>query len=462
MQVLPNGLVEHRTPAEFPVGSPAVMAALLAAASTRNDRVALIDGDQSWTFVELLDAVHQAAAALDATAPVIVRGSNSADLIIEVFAGLSIGAAIFFNPPPSVDCQQLMTLLGNHRVVGFTSGTGGEPKAVVHSERNLLLPGSVSLDLEPPADDERIGTALSLPILNVMVLGPLSALIRQTTFVVIDQTSPATDGIIDGINEHSVTRLFAVPTQIHDLAIHTPESVSLRSLDRVILGGAGASAGTLSSFTERFGVRPTLSYGMTEAPTGVVRESTNDPIGSGRGFPLAHVEVRIFDGEICLSPATSGRWANTWTPTYGYLGDPDRTAALFEGGVLHTGDRGALDDDGALSVTGRLSSMIIRGGMNVDPVAVESVLLEDPSVAEAVVCGFPDERLGEKVGAVVVAAPGETVDRNKLRALVAERLNSHSAPDAVLEWEELPRGSLGKVAAIDPTLFTTAPTTDLT
>jgi long-chain acyl-CoA synthetase len=230
----------------------------------------------------------------------------------------------------------------------------------------------------------------------------------------------------------------------------------LESLNRVIVGGSGAAPDLLEAFTTRFGLRPTLSYGLSEAPTGVVRESLDDPIGSGRGFPLPHVVVEIVDsegapvlvgesGEICLRPAVSGPWARTWTPTLGYLAEPERTAELFRGGLLHTGDVGHLDSDGALSVKGRLSNLIVRGGMNVDPTAVEKALTDDASVADAVVVGVSDDRLGQRVGAVVVAEEGQIVDRAHLRESVRQALSSHAVPDVIITAHGLSRTEMGKV-----------------
>ena len=264
-------------------------------------------------------------------------------------------------------------------------------------------------------------------------------------------------GFSADVSHHQVTRTFVVPTMLHDL-VHD-ESIdvaSLESLNRVIVGGSGVAPDLLEAFTTRFGLRPTLSYGLSEAPTGVVRESFDDPIGSGRGFPLPHVVVEILDsggapvsvdesGEVCLRPAVSGPWAGTWTPTLGYLAEPERTAELFRGGLLHTGDIGHLDADGALSVTGRLSNLIVRGGMNVDPTAVERALTDDASVSDAVVVGVSDDRLGQRVGAVVVAEKGQIVDRAHLRESVRQALSAHAVPDVIIIAPRLARTEMGKV-----------------
>jgi len=255
-------------------------------------------------------------------------------------------------------------------------------------------------------------------------------------------------GLAEDIERLRITRLFAVPTLVFDLAT-APEvrPAQLESLDRVILGGSGADPRTLWDFFDRFEVRPTLSYGLSEAPTGVVRESLDDPIGSGRGFPLPHVKVAIVDGEIRLSPAADGPWAGTWTPTLGYLGEPERTAALFDDdGRLRTGDLGAIDDDGAVRVTGRMSDLIIRGGKNIDPIRLEQSIRSLDRVLEVLVVGVPDDRLGEMVGVAVVVAGDEKPVGDALVELLEDiEEASDGKVDHLAVLKELPRNAMGKV-----------------
>lgn len=490
-----EGLYDHPTPRPYPFGPSSVADILDGGLAAHPERLALIDGDRTWTWAELDAAVAIVAAGIAPGEQMWFALGNCAETIIGVLATFRAGGVAVFLPGnitvwlgqkleervgPTTCVWRLDSFTGFESLalrpgqdtgsidptapaaIAFTSGTSGFPKAVVHSQRNLLLPGLVSIQVEPPEPGERIGTPLSLQIMNVMILGPFSALLRGSTFVVMKRTK-APDLAAD-VARHEVNRLFAVPALLHDLVELDDPAISMPSLDRVIVGGSGAKPGLLQSFAERFGVRPTVSYGMTEAPTGVVRESLDDPIGAGRGFPLPHVKVSIRNedgsecaagetGEICLEPADEGKWANCWTPTLGYLGDPDRTAALYAGGQLHTGDRGVLHADGALSVTGRLSNIIIRGGMNVDPQAVTDVLLDDPAVEDAIVCGYPDDRLGERTGALVVPVDGEKVDRERLRTSVAEALSRHAVPDAIVTVHRIPRGSMGKVTGLQPEFF---------
>lgn len=488
-----EGLIEHPTPAPYPFGPPDVASVLDAGLAEHPDRLALIDGDRTWTWAELDDAVARTASGIAPGEQIWFALGNCAETVIGVLATFRAGAIAVFatGEAPARRRRDLITRIGPTTIVdaewdfarratssprrsrlgvdaeapaaiAFTSGTSGRPKAVVHSQRNLLLPGLVSIDVEPPLAGERIGTQLSLQNMNIVALGPLSALLRGSTFVVIPSTKPPTDGLLATIAAHRVNRLFAVPTQLHDVLTHAPTTTALDSVDRIILGGSGGDPSLQRAFLDAFGVRPTFSYGLTEAPTGVVRESFDDPIGIGRGHPLPHVCVTIRDrdtgvvldpleeGEVCLEAATEGRWAHTWTPTLGYLGDPDMTSTLYRGGVLHTRDRGHLDSDGALTVTGRLTDVIVRGGQNIDPITLEAALMSTPGSAavfeEVVVVACPDERLGERVGLLIVPNESSDADSLDITEIVMQVADDVGVPiDATKLVDELPRNPMGKL-----------------
>jgi len=505
-----SGLIEHPRPAPYPFGPTSIATILNEGVADHPDRVALIDDERTWSWAELDVAVSRVAGGIAPGEQLWWSLGNCAEAVIGMLATFRAGAVWIaapwedaaahrpaltkrLGPIALIDSVKAYESLGArslHRtetpavgpatpsVVMFTSGTTGQPKAVVHSQHNLLGPGLLSIQLEPPEPGERIGTPLDLGNANIAVLGPISALLRGSTFVVLARRyAPA---LAADIATHAVTRLFAVPALAFDLVESGEVSVEqLRSLDRMILDGSSADPKSLRRSSERFDVRPTLSYGMSEAPTGVVRESLDDPIGSGRGFPLLHIELEILDsagtpldtgvdGEICLRPASTGPWANTWTGTFGYLGEPERTAELFRGGVLHTGDLGRLDADGALSITGRMSDLIIRGGKNIDPIEIEARLTEFAFVRETLVVGIPDERLGQRVGALIVIADSsrgahaedfdaDSVDFAEMAMTFEEEGGfeySEVVPvDTIAFVNELPRNVMGKVIRAVPREF---------
>ena len=130
----------------------------------------------------------------------------------------------------------------------------------------------------------------------------------------------------------------------------------------------------------------------------------------------------------------------------GYWNKPEATAETFVDGWLHTGDLARIDDDGLLYIVDRKKDMINRGGENVYSIEVENVLAAAPGVGEAAVVAVPDEMMGEKVGAVIVPAPGAELDVDAVLAYCRERLADFKVPQYVAVRDEpLPRNPGGKL-----------------
>jgi acyl-CoA synthetase (AMP-forming)/AMP-acid ligase II len=253
-----------------------------------------------------------------------------------------------------------------------------------------------------------------------------------------------------------------VPTIVHGLLTHPDvDEDDLASLTRPEVGGADCPEEFRELYRKRFGREVLLGYGLTEAPTAVTLERPEGPHLPGCVGPaLPHVRVSVRDdagrelpageeGEVCVEPPSDGPWAGFYTPMLGYWNRPEATADALRGGLLHTGDVGALDADGNLFLRGRKGDLIIRGGANVYPAEVERVLHEDARVAACAVLGRPDERLGERVVAYVQAAPGEHLDAEELRTHCAQRLARYKIPAEFLFVEDFPRTPMGKIRKVD-------------
>jgi long-chain acyl-CoA synthetase len=147
-----------------------------------------------------------------------------------------------------------------------------------------------------------------------------------------------------------------------------------------------------------------------------------------------------------VPPGEAGElWVKGSSVIKGYLNRPDATAAAITQGWLHTGDVARIDADGFVYIVDRKKDIIIRGGENVSCSEVEAALYRHPAVAECCAFGVPDERLGEEIGAAVVAKPGEALDTEGLRALCAAHLSRHKVPRHVWVLDEaLPRNASGK------------------
>jgi acyl-CoA synthetase (AMP-forming)/AMP-acid ligase II len=341
--------------------------------------------------------------------------------------------------------------------IAYTSGTTGFPKGAVHSAHNLLLPGSVAhLERRVPAGT-RQGAVLPLTILNLVVLELLAPWIDGRAVVAIDRTDAL--GLAEWIRRERVGTFSGVPTLYHDLLTH-PEvkPADLASLVAPGVGGSDVPPEVVRLYRERFGTGIRIGYGMTEAPTAVTWSDGSTPAGPGLcGRPLPQVEIEIVDeagsvlptgeiGEITVRAARSGPLAGVYTPMLGYWRKPEATREALRDGRYHTGDLGFLAEDGNLYIRGRRNELILRGGANVYPAEVERALQEHPDVEFAAVFGIPDERLGERVVAVVQPRPGRTAPpEDVLRAFCAERIARYKVPDRIASVPTLPRNAMGKI-----------------
>jgi len=232
----------------------------------------------------------------------------------------------------------------------------------------------------------------------------------------------------------------------------------LASLEEVWTGGADCPEAIRSAFAEKFGLPVLATYGLSEAPTVVAiderpatRGGPSDHRPGASGRPLPHLRVRIAGtdgatladgetGQICISAAD-----DRYRPMLGYWERPEATAEALADGELRTGDVGYLDGDGFLHLRDRLSLMIIRGGANVYPAEVERVLAGFPGVAASAVVGVPDERLGERVAALVEPDPGAALDLVALEAHLGAELARYKVPERIVVVDRLPRNAMGKV-----------------
>ena len=147
-----------------------------------------------------------------------------------------------------------------------------------------------------------------------------------------------------------------------------------------------------------------------------------------------------------MRPARSGPYAGVYTPMLGYWRQPEASARALRNGRYHTGDLGFLAEDGNLYIRGRRNELILRGGANVYPAEVERALQEHAAVEFAAVFGVPDERLGERVVAVVQPKPGHAAPAEEtLQAFCRERIARYKVPDRIASVAALPRNAMGKV-----------------
>jgi acyl-CoA synthetase (AMP-forming)/AMP-acid ligase II len=379
---------------------------------------------------------------IEACAPTVYLGSD--DVIDEWRAAMTNADAA-----PAVDID-----IHAPAGIAYTSGTTGLPKGIVHSQHNLLLPGEVMVATRGWGPSLRKGDCLPLTILNMLVLTTLLTAQAQGCTIIMDRRD--SDGVAEWIERTKVTHWNGVPAQLHDMVTTKQvDPARLASLREVWTGGGDCPESLRTRFAEVYGLPIRASYGLTEAPTVVAL----DPVGGethpgASGRVLDHLWVRArgadgvllppeAEGELCIAPRSSGPFAGRYTPYLGLWKD----GAVIDPPELPipTGDIGMVDRDGWLFVLDRLKVLIVRGGANVYPAEVERVLVTVGGVGGAVVFGVPDDRLGERVAALIELREGATVSVDDLRNACAAQLADYKVPERWGFIDALPRNAMGKV-----------------
>ena len=308
----------------------------------------------------------------------------------------------------------------------YTSGTTGPPKGAVIPRRAVAANLDALADAWAWTAADRLVHALPLFHVHGLVLGVLGPLRIGSALQHLSSFSAVPDG----------TLYFAVPT----MWSRVTEPETFRAARLLVSGSAALPIPVFERFVAGAGHRIAERYGLTETLINTAARSDGDRRPGIVGIPLRGVEVRIL-GDDEFGPIEV-RGANVFS---GYLGNPAATAAaLSDDGWFATGDLGAFEPDGQLRIVGRQSTDLIKsGGYKIGAGEIENALLAHPGVVETAVIGVPDDDLGERVVAYVIA--GEVIDADALIDHVATSLAPHKRPREIRFVDALPRNEMGKV-----------------
>lgn len=332
----------------------------------------------------------------------------------------------------------------------YTSGTTGRPKGAVMT--NMSIWGRIaSFHAETQPREEGVFLQC-LPVFHMASHLGYSFTALGNTNVMIREFSPA--NVLDHIARHGVTDVLMVPTMINMLINHEGvEAADLSTLKRVLYGASSIAPDVLQRAMKVLGCRFFQFFGMTETSgSTILRESDHDPIAhpewlASAGSDAVGYDTRIVDDQDREVPADVVGEIVTRGPALmrEYWRNPQATAEALRNGWMHTGDMGYRSTDGFVFITDRKKDMIVSGGENVYPREIEDVIYACPGVLEAAVIGVPDPRWGERVHAVLVARPGETLDVEALLTHLRSQLAGYKVPKSAEVVAELPKNATGKI-----------------
>jgi 2-furoate---CoA ligase len=444
---------------------------LLGAAERHPDAEAVVDDDLRLTYAELRERAARLAGGLaerglgsgDRLAAVVRCRSESVQLywacqwLGVTFVPLSprassadlaycredSGARLFLEA--EVDVEPLLagehpgaldTADGDESLMLYTSGTTGRPKGVPRSH-HADRAGGLSQVVQHGYRycDRTLGV---MPLYHTMGLHSLVAMhLIGGCYVCQPDWDPGVALAL--IERERITSLYLAPTLYHDLVTHPRGDRDLSSVETLAYAGAAMPSALVERCVDAFAPRLFVNhYGSTEIYTMAVhRDQPAKPGCAGR--PALNARLKLGEGGEILCHLSSDEAFG------GYWNRPDADEAAIRDGWYRTGDVARLDEDGDLWLEGRLDDMIVSGGENVHPLEVEDVLARHPAVREVAVIGASDERLGQRVVAVVVADGELTAEELDAHCLASDTLARFKRPREYRFAGELPKSPSGKI-----------------
>lgn len=361
-------------------------------------------------FLALAESVRSGAPALRAVIPARSGGSDA----LEAMAAAAVPYATT-GPVPADGPSLVMS----------SSGTTGTPKAAVWGSNDLkaLLVHNVAPRLQVRPDDVAAGLAPAGTGSTGYIFPVLLPLLVGATSVILERWSA--QAALDLIVAEGATYATAIPTQMVMLLPLGLEPADLSRFSRFNNAGAPLPPSTACELEARMGCRVQTIYGATDGGVPVMTSVDDDDEArrTSVGSVCTGVEVKLV-GADGATPAGGEAGEVCWRggKSYGYLNQPDYDAAAFDGDHwFHSGDVGRFDGAGNLRIVGRIKDMILRGGTNIFPAEIEHLAARHPGVADVAIVGVPDDRLGERACAVVVAVPGAQLDLAGLCAFLREQ-----------------------------------------
>ena len=332
----------------------------------------------------------------------------------------------------------------------YTTGTTGRPKGVLLTHCNVLNEAQFIIDGHGLTEDDRCLCLLPFFHINAEIVNMVAGLLAGSSIILPRRFSAA--AFWPALARYEATWFNAVPT-IYSILLNRPqEEAENLDLSKVRFGRSASAAlpvSVLQNFRDRFHIGIIETYGITETASQV----TTNPKETGKRKAgcvgrAQGCQVKIIDKEGQeLPPGQEGEiMIKGRNVMKGYYKNPEATAeALTPDGWFHSGDLGIVDDDGVVTITGRIKELIIRGGENIQPREIDEVLYSHPTIQDAATVGIPDPFWGEEVKSFVVLNSREKCSEQELLEYCNERLAAFKCPKSISFIEEMPKSPGGKI-----------------
>ncbi len=327
----------------------------------------------------------------------------------------------------------------------YTSGTTGRPKGAMLTHTYYFW-NSVNL-MSTLGMDVGETTLIALPLFHIGALaGPPWLVHGGGKAVLLRSLDPKR--FLELIQEEKVNGFGSVP-QLLDFLKLVPdfEKYDWSSIKIILVYAAPVPVALIQEYAS-VGIKVRQLYGLTECNTATVLDGENAIVKVGScGKPFFHTEVRVVDdNDQDVGPEVKGEvLLRSPNMMKGYWNRPEETEAALKGGWLHTGDVGRLDEEGFLYIMDRKKDMIISGGENIYPAEIEDSLRHNPKILDVGVIGYPHEKWGEAVMAVVAVKEGEELTEAELIAWCQGKIGKFKIPKKVVFTDAIPRTPTGKI-----------------
>lgn len=341
--------------------------------------------------------------------------------------------------------------------IQYTSGTTGFPKGVTLSHHNILNNGYFIGERLRYTENDRV--CIPVPFYHCfgMVIGNMASVTHGSCMVIPNDGFDAAL-TLQVVQDEKCTSLYGVPTMfISELGLPNFKEYNLSSLRTGVMAGSLCPPEIMKRVQSEMNMKEvSICYGMTETSPvstqtqiGVPFEKQVNTVGTVQD----HLEIKIVDpetGEIVPRGESGELCTRGYSVMLKYWNDPEKTKqSLDENRWMHTGDLASMDEDGYITITGRIKDLIIRGGENISPKWIEDFLYTHPKIVDVQVIGVPSERYGEEVMAWVKLHPGIEATGEELRAYCDQKIAHYRIPKYWKFVDDFPMTISGKIRKVE-------------